>query len=83
MKNIFNYYIAVFAPLLLLVSVFQFELLPSGVAIFLLLAYVFVYRTYIDGLRLVSKGLIGKNDIWKMSTRALRSKHFKELYLKY
>lgn len=81
MKNIYLYYLAIFGPLLILVGVFQLDLLPNAVAIFLLLVYIFLYRTYIDGLRLLSKNIIKENEIWKLSTYGLRSKHFKELYL--
>ncbi len=58
MKNIYLYYIAVFAPLLVLVGLIQSNFLP--LSIFLLSIYIFLYRTYIDGLRLVSKKLLGK-----------------------
>lgn len=81
MKNIYLYYIAIFAPLLILVGLIQSNSLPLGISIFLLLVYIFLYRTYIDGLRLLSKNLIKENEIWKLSTYGLRSKHFKELYL--
>lgn len=83
MKNIFVFYIALLAPLSILVPVFQQKLLPSGISIFLLLMYVLVYRTYIDGMRLVCKNLIKRKDIWKVATHGWRVKYFKELYLKY
>jgi len=81
MKNIYLYYIAIFAPLLVLVGLIQSNSLPLGISIFLLLIYIFLYRTYIDGLRLISKNIIGENEIWKLGTYGLRSKYFKELYL--
>jgi hypothetical protein len=81
MKNIYLYYIAIFAPLLVLVGLIQSNFLPLSISIFLLLIYVFLYRTYIDGLRLVSKKIIGESEIWKLSTYGVRSKYFKELYL--
>lgn len=79
MKNIYLYYIAIFAPLLVLVGLIQSNSLP--LSIFLLLISIFLYRTYIDGLRLVSKKIIGESEIWKLSTYGVRSKYFKELYL--
>jgi len=81
MKNIYLYYIAIFAPLLVLVGLIQSNSLPLSISIFLLLIYIFLYRTYIDGLRLVSKKIIGGSEIWKLSTYGVRSKYFKELYL--
>ncbi len=82
MKNIYLYYIALFAPLLILIQIFQLDLFPSWLAISLLLGYVFIYRTYIDGLRLISKDLIAREEIWKVATPGLRAKFFKELYFK-
>lgn len=81
MRNIYLYYIAIFVPLLILVGLIQSNFLPLSISIFLLLGYIFIYRTYIDGLRLVSKKIIGESEIWKLSTYGLRSKYFKELYL--
>lgn len=81
MKNIYLYYIAIFAPLLFLVVLIQSNSLPLGISIFLLLVYIFLYRTYIDGLRLVSKKILAESEIWKLSTYGVRSKYFKELYL--
>ena len=81
MKNIYLYYIAIFAPLLVLVGLIQSNSLQLGISIFLMLIYIFLYHTYIDGLRLVSKKIIGESEIWKLSTYGVRSKYFKELYL--
>ncbi len=81
MKNLYAYYGALFTPLLLLVAVFQYNLLPSWIAVILLIGYVFVYRTYIDGQRLIDKELIKQEDRWKVITHGLRAKYFRELYL--
>ncbi|MEP6261215.1 MAG: hypothetical protein ABJ092_06530 [Gillisia sp.] len=81
MKNLSLYYIALFAPLLGLIAVFQTNLLPGWLSISLLLIYVFLYRTYLDGYRLYKKNLIKKEEIWKVATHGLRAKYFKELYL--
>jgi len=48
----------------------------------LIFAYSLIYRTYIDGLRLASKGIIDKADIWKMVYNGRRFQYFKELYFK-
>jgi hypothetical protein len=81
MKNLLVYYFALFMPLLLLIAVFQYGLLPSWTSILLLIGYVLIYRTYIDGQRLMDKGLINKEDRWKVITHGLRAKYFRELYL--
>ena len=47
-----------------------------------MIGYSIVYRTYIDGLRLVSKGIIDRSDIWKMVYNGRRFQYFKELYFK-
>jgi len=83
MKNIYFFYIAVFAPLLLLMLIFSNQLLPGWLSVSLLLVYVLVYRSFIDGLRLFSKGLINKKEIWKISFSGSRAKFFKKLYLKH
>jgi hypothetical protein len=81
MKNLIVYYMALFIPLLLLIAVFQYGLLPSWLSISILLGYVLVYRTFLDGQRLIEKGLIKKEDRWKVITHGLRAKYFRELYL--
>ena len=79
MTNIFLYYFSFLAPLFLLM--FFYELLDPTLAFILLAGYVFIFRTWIDGNRLFQKGLISKNDIWKISFNGARLKHFKALYL--
>lgn len=81
MKNLLVYYFALFMPLFLLVAVFQYGLLPSWPSILLLIGYVLIYRTYIDGQRLMDKGHINKEDRWKVITHGFRAKYFRELYL--
>lgn len=79
MKNIFAYYFSLFVPLFLLLNFWK-NLDPT-LALILLVAYVFIYRTWIDGSRLYQKGLIAKEDIWKVSFNGSRINYFKALYL--
>lgn len=79
MKNRILYYIALFAPAAALAV--SWKILPSTLALVLLGFYIFVYRTFLDGLRLAEKGVIPKRDIWKMIKPGMRGKYFKELYL--
>ncbi|SDR88194.1 hypothetical protein SAMN04487764_0926 [Gillisia sp. Hel1_33_143] len=82
MKNIYFYYFAIITPLVLMIFFLRMFNINSLVFVSFLFTYTLIYRTYIDGLRLVSKGVIEKNEIWKMFYRGLRVEHFKELYLK-
>jgi len=65
--------------MILLMKISDFN---SWIFVILLFTYTLVYRTYIDGLRLVSKGIINKADIWKMVYKGRRSEYMKALYFK-
>ncbi|WP_026836796.1 hypothetical protein [Gillisia sp. JM1] len=82
MRNIYLYYIAILAPLAFLLYFMRTDQLNSWVLILGIIVYSIVYRTYIDGLRLVSKGIIERSDIWKMAYNGRRFQYFKELYFK-
>ncbi|CAM4222893.1 hypothetical protein [Gillisia hiemivivida] len=82
MRNIYLYYIAILAPLAFLLYFMRTDQLNSWVLILGIIVYSIVYRTYIDGLRLVSKGFIERSDIWKMAYNGRRFQYFKELYFK-
>jgi len=82
MRNIYLYYIAILFPLAILLFLMKMHYLNSWLFIILIFAYSLIYRTYIDGLRLVSKGIIEKSDIWKMVYNGRRFQYFKELYFK-
>lgn len=79
MKNLLLNHITIFAPAALLAM--TWKLLIPEVAIFMLLVYVLIYRTWLDGSRLHKKGLILKKDIWKIMYNGARANYFKELYL--
>ena len=79
MKNIFVYYSLILAPPILLMIFWT--TLSSTLAIMLLLTYILVYRTVIDGYKLYDKGLMRKNDIWKLILPGTRGKYLRELYL--
>ncbi|MFD2517309.1 hypothetical protein [Salinimicrobium flavum] len=80
MKNLILHLFAIFTPAVLLAV--TWKLMIPEVALALLFAYVFVYRTWLDGSRLYQKGLIPKRDIWKIVYNGDRANHFKELYLR-
>ena len=81
MKNLVIYYIAILAPLGILTWLSKSDLINSTLFVGLLFFYVFVYRTYTDGLRLSEKGIIEKKNIWKKIVPSSNYKYFKELYL--
>jgi hypothetical protein len=58
------------------------ELINSWEFMGLIFFYSLIYRTYIDGKRLVDKNIIEKKDIWKMIIPGKRLAYFRELYLK-
>lgn len=80
MKNIVAYYLAILIPLATLFSLSQLGYIDAKNLVLLFLFYLFVYRTYIDGLRLVSIGLISRKDIWKLVLPGSRSDYLMELY---
>ncbi|MGB1042654.1 MAG: hypothetical protein ACPGU6_04610 [Tenacibaculum sp.] len=82
MKNIYIYYIAIFAPIIAIVWGSKTEILAPDYFVAAFLLYVLVYRTFIDGRRLVAKKSIVKKDIWKLIIPGKRFEYLKELYLK-
>ncbi|WP_034923176.1 hypothetical protein [Gillisia sp. CAL575] len=82
MRNIYFYYLAILSPLAMLLYLMKMNYLNSWLFMILIFAYSLIYRTYIDGLRLSSKGIIDKADIWKMVYNGRRFQYFKELYFK-
>ena len=82
MKNLMTYYLAIIAPLLIIIWLSKSALISSTLFVILLFFYAFIYRTYTDGLRLMEKGIIEKKDIWKIIIPGSHFKYYKELYLK-
>ena len=82
MRNIKYYYLAIIIPLGILVLLINFKLINSTVFTILLFVYALIYRTYTDGKRLLEKGIITKNQIWKLLVPGTRIEYFKELYIK-
>ena len=78
MKNIYVYYFTILLPIPFLVW-----LAKAGRPLWftiLLLIYAIPYRILIDGLRLVDKKLIKRNEIWKLIFPWKRREFIKELY---
>ncbi|EGV43103.1 hypothetical protein BZARG_1026 [Bizionia argentinensis JUB59] len=82
MKNLLLFYSAIIVPLVLIIVFTNADLLTSWQFVTALVIYVFVYRTLVDGKRLVSKNKIENRDIWKLLIPGFRFKYFKTLYFK-
>lgn len=80
MKNLFLFYVSITLPFLAFVWLNKLNLVSANLNLFLFFSYVFIYRTFTDGYRLVSLGIIEKKDIWKMIIPGKRVDHFKALY---
>ena len=80
MKNTIFYYFITLVPLGVLIYLATANKIESLWFVGLLLAYVIIYRTITDYLRLVSKNIIGKKDFWKTFMPSMRIKYFKALY---
>ncbi|HLO57338.1 MAG TPA: hypothetical protein VK179_01220 [Bacteroidales bacterium] len=78
MKNLFIYYVVILLPLAVLIWVaFLGYYLYFGIGI---LIYALLYRPLTDGLRLVAKGKIKKQEIGKAFIPFWTVKWFKSLY---
>ena len=81
MKNILIYYLTIILPLLIIITIglnLNYPLLFAT----LLILYWIPYRVITDGLRLESKGLITRKEMWKLIIPGYRIDHIKELYFR-
>jgi hypothetical protein len=76
MKNLLVYYLAIILPLPLIIWSASYS---SSLFVILLFSYV-IYRSFVDGQRLIRKGIINKNDLWKSFIPFWGMRFFKELY---
>jgi hypothetical protein len=79
--KLLNYYLLIFAPVGLIVLLSKYEIIASNVFVLLLLIYIFVYRTYLDGYKLAKKNILPKKEIWKLIIPGKRLQYVKDLYL--
>lgn len=75
MKKIIVYYLAILLPIPLLISASG----SSKMFVVLLFFYIF-YRGFVDGQRLIEKGVLKSNQIWKAFIPFWCSRYFRELY---
>ncbi|WP_324720134.1 hypothetical protein [Salinimicrobium sp. HB62] len=79
MKNLILHHLDTFIPAILLMAFWE-SIIPE-ISLTLLMVYALVYRTWLDGNRLHLKGLISKEDIWKIAYNGSRITYLKALYL--
>ncbi len=82
MKSLILFYLLIIVPFGIILILNLFGLINEMKFVGLLMFYLLIYRTFIDGNRLVNKKIIPKRDIWKMLRPGFRIDHFKDLYLK-
>jgi len=63
MRNIINYYAAIFTPISTIVLLANAKLISSNAFVLLLMIYAFIYHPYISGLRLLDANKIKKNPL--------------------
>lgn len=76
MKNIYTYHFLILLPIPIFYWVYGLINTPLLVLLF---AY-FIYRGVIDGLRLISKGVLDQKEWWKAFVPFWTMYYFKELY---
>lgn len=80
MRNLLLYYLAILLPFLYMISTAR-----SGHSVWfivVLLVYAIPYRMAVDGMRLVTLGLMKWNQVWKLLVPGTRRKYFRALYFK-
>ncbi len=81
LKNQLTYYLIITLPLILLGLLSHYQVMDSVWFTAFLFVYLLVYRTFVDGKRLVAKGIIQEKDIWKLLIPGKRYTYFRDLYL--
>ena len=79
MKSLITYYLlAIILPVLLLALLIQNGY--KNTFVITLLFFALIYRPLLDGNRLIKKGVIKKNEIWKLFVFYGHIKWFRKLY---
>lgn len=77
MSKLLKYYIFILAPFILLYPVIKLD--NPGYIVGFLLLYL-IYRGFLDGKRLVDKGILKKREEWKTFIPFYRFQYFRQLY---
>ncbi|MBI1781460.1 MAG: hypothetical protein HYR66_08830 [Sphingobacteriales bacterium] len=80
MKNIINYYAAIFFPITTLVLLTAAGLVSANAFVTLLLIYALIYHPFVSGLRLIANNKINKGELWKNFIPFWNLKYFSFLF---
>ena len=80
MKNVYLYNFCAITPLPLLIYLSKMGVMNSTWFCFFLFFYAFPYRFYIYYLRLRSKNVVQRNEMYSLMIPGNRIKYFRELY---
>lgn len=75
MKKLIFYYFAILIPLPLLIGFSS----NSKMFVVFLISYV-IYRGFVDGQRLIEKGILDKKELWKAFIPFWCSRYYRQLY---
>lgn len=78
MKNIIIFYTIILIPIPIMFYLAKNNHLNSF--FLMLIIYILIYRPLTDGIRLYSKGIIKKSEIWKLLIPFFRWKLIKKIY---
>ena len=78
MKKLLVYHIVTITPIVLILALYIYEAIGTGLFALSFLVYAFVFRPIIDFQRLRQKGLVSKEDFWK-SFGFVRFKYYYQL----
>ena len=81
MKNIINFYAALFSPLPLLVLLSKLDLISSVQFSVMLLLYALLYNPICRYLRLIAINKVDKSSFWKFFIPFWDMQYFKELFI--
>lgn len=82
MRNLYIYHFATLTPLVLILFVYSYKYIDVRLFSVFILLYAFIYRPYLDYLRLKSLNLVSRNE-WKkfIGLGLIRFKYYNELIL--
>lgn len=77
MSKLLKYHISILAPFVLLYPAMKYKNTTFIVWFFI---FYLIYRGYVDGKRLVDKGILKKSEYWKAFIPLYKAQYFRELY---
>ncbi len=80
LKNTWYYYIFSITPMVVLSYFAMTHQVPATLFCICLFIYLAIYRTVLDTLRLIHKGILEKKNFWKLLLPFSRVTYWKEIY---